>query len=195
MGEVLKKVSLATFHLMDNNMNEFVIKQLTVSEVQILRQVSIDTFIDTYSKFNTAENMQMYVQQHFNEEQLISELESDSNFFFGIFDGDALAGYTKLRTTEHPEELKWKKHIELERIYAAKKYHGKGLGYRMMHYCLQFASENNYDVLWLGVWEKNERAIHFYKKSGFEIFSRHVFMLGTDEQTDWLMKKELNHAK
>jgi ribosomal protein S18 acetylase RimI-like enzyme len=61
-----------------------------------------------------------------------------------------------------------------------------------MSECLQFARENNSKWVWLGVWEKNERAIAFYKRWGFERFSEHIFMLGNDAQTDWLMKKNIS---
>jgi ribosomal protein S18 acetylase RimI-like enzyme len=60
-----------------------------------------------------------------------------------------------------------------------------------MQQCIDIALEKEKELLWLGVWEHNHRAIGFYKKWGFEKFSTHTFMLGNDAQTDWLMKKEL----
>jgi len=176
-------------------MNSFIIRQLNVNDIDMLQQMSIDTFIDTYAKYNTEENMQLHLQEHFNKEQLLNELNETGNYFFGVFDNNNPAGYTKLRTSENPEELAGKKHIELERIYALKKYQRMGLGYKMIGHCIEFASENNYEVLWLGVWKQNEKAFQFYKRCGFEIFGEHIFTLGSDEQIDWLMKKELSHAK
>jgi len=176
-------------------MNSFIIRRLNANDVEILQEISIETFVDTYSKYNTKENMQKHLLEHFNKEQLLNEINETGNYFFGSFDNDILAGYTKLRTSENPEELQGKKHIELERIYASGKYQGMGLGYKMIQYCLEFASENNYDLLWLGVWKQNEKAFHFYKKCGFEVFAEHIFTLGADEQIYWLMKKELNHSK
>jgi ribosomal protein S18 acetylase RimI-like enzyme len=61
----------------------------------------------------------------------------------------------------------------------------------MMKKCMQTAEALKKDVIWLGVWEKNSRAISFYTKFGFKKFATHVFMLGDDAQTDWLMKKDL----
>jgi ribosomal protein S18 acetylase RimI-like enzyme len=45
--------------------------------------------------------------------------------------------------------------------------------------------------VWLGVWEKNEKAIQFYKKWGFVQFDKHLFQLGDDAQTDIMMKLQL----
>ena len=41
--------------------------------------------------------------------------------------------------------------------------------------------------MWLGVWERNARAIAFYAKWGFIDIGDHVFMLGSDRQTDRIM--------
>jgi diamine N-acetyltransferase len=173
-------------------MEHYIIRPLTGADIDMLQQISIETFTDTYAIYNTEADMQMHVQQHFNRAQLMDELADKTNYYFAVFDGTKPVGYFKLRTSEQPEQLNGIKHIELERIYAVSAYHGMGLGYKMIQYCLDFASVKGYDVLWLGVWSKNIKAQHFYKKCGFEIFGEHSFTLGTDVQVDWLMKKEMS---
>lgn len=56
---------------------------------------------------------------------------------------------------------------------------------------MQIARQTNADYVWLGVWEKNPRAINFYKKNGFVEFDKHIFKLGNDEQTDIMMRLQL----
>ena len=46
-------------------------------------------------------------------------------------------------------------------------------------------------TLWLGVWERNPRAIAFYRKRGFIEVGAHVFRLGDDAQTDLIMQRDL----
>ncbi len=53
-----------------------------------------------------------------------------------------------------------------------------------------FAKRGN-DVVWLGVWEHNPRAIAFYKKIGFREVGSHVFPLGTDPQRDLIFMRKL----
>jgi ribosomal protein S18 acetylase RimI-like enzyme len=65
------------------------------------------------------------------------------------------------------------------------------VGKALMAKCMEIASESEKDLVWLGVWEQNVRAIRFYSHWGFRKFSEHVFMLGDDRQTDWLMCKPL----
>ena len=45
--------------------------------------------------------------------------------------------------------------------------------------------------LWLGVWERNPRAVAFYRKYGFTRVGEHTFMLGADAQVDWVFVRPL----
>ena len=81
--------------------------------------------------------------------------------------------------------------IELQRLYIDTACHGKQIGKHLMEKALIYARENRYDWIWLGVWERNFNAQHFYAKWGFEKFGEHVFQMGDDPQIDWLLKKKL----
>ncbi|HSU51405.1 MAG TPA: GNAT family N-acetyltransferase, partial [Segetibacter sp.] len=61
----------------------------------------------------------------------------------------------------------------------------------LMEFAISFAVSNQKTVIFLGVWEHNKKAISFYEKLGFKKFGEHLFMLGKDAQTDWLMKKDV----
>lgn len=179
---------------MTQSVNNLDIKRATANDLELLRELSIITFIDTYASYNTPENMQTYIEKYFNTETLLQELSSNENFFFIALLDDVPAGYVKLRTPfELHASLKDKKNIELERIYVKKNLHGTGLGYKLIEHGLEFALSGGYEVLWLGVWNQNEKAIKFYEKCGFEIFGEHKFILGIEEQIDYLMKKELKN--
>lgn len=116
--------------------------------------------------------------------------EPGSVFFIAEENGSP-AGYAKVRNQKTVEALDHLKALEIERLYAVKDWIGKGIGSKLMQHCLDYAFQQGYDVVWLGVWEHNPRAIQFYKQWGFEKFGEHVFMLGSDAQTDHLMKKNL----
>jgi diamine N-acetyltransferase len=82
--------------------------------------------------------------------------------------------------------------LEISRIYVVKEKLGLGVGKALMEFAISFAKDLNKKAICLGVWEHNERAIRFYKSFGFEKFDEHIFMVGNDAQTDWLMKMELS---
>ena len=61
----------------------------------------------------------------------------------------------------------------------------------MLDYAIRIAKRNNAQFIWLGVWEKNIKAIEFYRKNGFVEFDRHIFVLGDEPQTDLMMRLNL----
>ena len=173
--------------------HNFLIRPAVMDDIDVLQKLSADTFIETYAAYNTDEDMRLHVSEQFNPEQMMDELSSKENYFFIAFYEGEPAGYIKLRTAKQPPQLEGLKHIELERIYALKQFQGTGLGKLLIQQCVVTVNENNYEILWLGVWKQNEKAIQFYTKCGFTIFGEQVFTLGTDDQSDWLMKRELIH--
>ena len=59
----------------------------------------------------------------------------------------------------------------------------------LIHKCFaEFAAQGS-DIVWLGVWEQNPRAISFYRKLGFTEVGEHIFQVGTDPQRDIIMKR------
>jgi len=72
-----------------------------------------------------------------------------------------------------------------------KKYWGQSIGQTLLNFALNLAAEQKCTTVWLGVWERNYRALRFYQKNGFQPFDRHIFQVGDDPQWDILMKKEI----
>jgi len=170
---------------------EYSIRLATKTDLDLLQALGIKTFSETFGQYNTAENMRLYLEKSFSRQQLETELNDPSAVFLLAYDDDVTAGYARLRQGEQPEGLNSVSALEIERIYAVQEYIGKQAGRKLMEACIRYAKEKGFDTIWLGVWELNARAIRFYEKYGFEKFGEHVFMLGTDAQTDWLMKKTL----
>jgi ribosomal protein S18 acetylase RimI-like enzyme len=50
-------------------------------------------------------------------------------------------------------------------------------------------------VLWLGVWERNQRALAFYRKWRFDVVGEHTFKVGDDPQRDLLMCRDMSSTK
>lgn len=169
-------------------MMDISIRKVTLSEIAQLQEIGRQTFFETYSNGNTEENMTKYLVEEFSSEKLTTEL-SDKNaaFYFATLEHKVI-GYLKMNFGLSQTELKDNKAVEIERIYVLKDFHGKKVGQALYNKAIQIARKKNADYVWLGVWEKNLKAIHFYKKNGFEEFDKHIFKLGHDEQTDLMMK-------
>ncbi|HEV7780935.1 MAG TPA: GNAT family N-acetyltransferase [Chitinophagaceae bacterium] len=159
------------------------------SDAELIAEMSRQTFYDTFAAHNTKENMDLFMNASFTTEILIKEVGATGNIFLLAYDDNELVGYARMRENNNPPQLGDLPSIEIARIYSATSSIGKGVGRLLMQHCIDMAKERNKKVVWLGVWEKNQRAIDFYIKWGFEKFGDHLFILGHDRQRDWLMKK------
>ena len=156
-----------------------------------MQEISRQTFIETFSEGNTEENMRKYLEVGFSVEKLAGELSDEHSVFYFATLHNGIVGYIKLNFGPSQTELREDDAVEIERIYVLKEFHGKKVGQPLFEKALQIARQRNARYIWLGVWEKNPRAIGFYGKNGFLEFGKHIFRLGDDEQTDIMMKLAL----
>ncbi|WP_316832085.1 GNAT family N-acetyltransferase [Pedobacter aquatilis] len=172
--------------------DSLIITPVKHADIAELQKIGRETFLETFSTTNSAENMKDYLDKSFSDDNLLRELNNaESSFYFAILAGKVV-GYLKLNTGSAQTEKNMPDALEIERIYVLAGFHGKSVGQSLFNKALEFAKEKNYKVVWLGVWENNHRAIKFYAKNGFEVFDSHVFHLGADKQTDLMMKKQLS---
>jgi ribosomal protein S18 acetylase RimI-like enzyme len=167
------------------------IKRVTLKDIHQLQKIGRQTFSETFSAVNSKENMKKYLQEELSLEKLTVEVNNqNSEFYFAALNNNVI-GYVKLNFGQSQTELKDDKALEIERVYVLKEFHGKSVGQLLYEKAIQIAKEINADYVWLGVWEKNLRAINFYHKNGFVEFDKHIFKLGDDEQTDIMMKLKI----
>jgi diamine N-acetyltransferase len=167
------------------------IRFATKEDAALIADISRQTFYDTFAADNTEEDMDIFLTQQFTKGRLMLEVGASENEFLLAYDNNELAGYVKLREGKLPHLLKGSAALEIARLYVMKEFIGKRVGAALMEASLAIATEKEKKVVWLGVWEKNTRAIAFYTRWGFEKFDECDFLLGNDVQRDWLMKKAL----
>ena len=169
-------------------MNELQIKKVSLEEIEQLQEIGRFTFTETFAAENREENMRAYLEEGFSTDKLRSELTNKNTaFYFAVIDGK-ITGYLKINFGQAQTEIKDDNSLEIERIYVLKEFHGKKVGQKLYEKAMEIAKRRGVDYVWLGVWEKNPRAIRFYEKNGFREFDRHIFKLGNDSQTDIMMK-------
>jgi ribosomal protein S18 acetylase RimI-like enzyme len=172
-------------------MEKIIIREVAHSDIRQLQKVARQTFFETFSDLNTEVNMKKYLEEELSIEKLSAEINNrDSKFFFAELNYKTI-GYLKLNFGTSQTELKDSKALEIERIYVLKEFLGQKVGKLLFEKACQIARLTNMEYIWLAVWEKNPRAIKFYKKNGFIEFDKHIFKLGDDEQTDIMMRLQL----
>ena len=167
------------------------IKKCTIEDLRMLQEISYVTFNETFKHQNSTENMKTYLASAFNLKQLEKELSNSSSQFFFVYFNNEVAGYLKVNINDAQSEEMGDETLEIERIYIMSKFQKHGLGKYLLNKAIEIAMECNKQKIWLGVWERNENAIAFYKKMEFVQTGFHPFYMGDEEQTDFIMTKTL----
>jgi diamine N-acetyltransferase len=165
------------------------IRTANSSDAILLSEFGAKTFSDSFAADNRAEDMQAYLAAAFSPEKQAEEVADPASLFLIAEIEGVTAGYARLLEGSYPEVVTGSRPIELVRIYAGKEWIGHGVGAALMEACLQEASQRGCDMIWLGVWERNERALAFYRKWGFQAVGKQTFLLGSDLQTDVVMQR------
>jgi diamine N-acetyltransferase len=167
------------------------IKRADKNDASLLSDLSNITFIETYRGSCPDNDLLSVMDSWFNEEAIARELNDPDDLYYIAFAEGFPAGYMRLKeeNSEYPLEKKYKA-LQLKRIYVLKEYQSKKIGAALMSFALKLATEKNYELLWLGVWEGNDKARAFYDRWGFtDINQPYKFYVGNTVHTDrWLTK-------
>jgi len=164
-----------------------IIRKANLSDAKQLFLLAETTFRETFGGQNTAEDMDLHCRLNYSETVQAREISAPDMTTFLSEDGQGLVGFAQLRWGAAPKCVLAKSPAEIQRLYVAREWHAKGVAHGLMDACLDESKIRGFDGVWLGVWERNPRAISFYKKFGFVEVGAHVFPLGRDPQRDIIM--------
>ena len=163
----------------------------TVEHAAELAEFGARTFYETFAADNTAEDMRLHLASAWSPDLQRAELMNPRIDTLLARVAGALAGFAQLRAGHAPPSVATVAPVELLRFYIDKPWQGRGLARELMQAVERQARARGARALWLGVWERNQRAQAFYRKHGFRKVGTQVFVVGTDPQTDHVMLREL----
>jgi ribosomal protein S18 acetylase RimI-like enzyme len=172
-------------------MDNIKINSVFLEDYKSVQLIARETFFETFASSNSDADMQNYLAQSFSDKKVKVELSNEESMFYMALADDVPIGYLKINVGQAQTELQDSQALEIERIYVKAAFHGQRVGQLLFEKALEIAQETNKKSIWLGVWEKNPKAIRFYEKNGFVVFDKHIFRMGEDEQTDVMMRKML----
>lgn len=174
-----------------------VIRRGVAADAPMLAAAGARMFIETFGDDNTPDDMAAYVGHAYGAEQQRAELAlPDGAFLIAEIEGSP-AGYTYLRQAPPPAHITDPAPgqpglaIEIARFYVDARWQGKGIAQALMGAALDEAAHRGATTVWLGVWERNARAIRFYTKRGFHDIGVQPFKLGSDLQHDRVMARAI----
>ncbi|MEM9077771.1 MAG: GNAT family N-acetyltransferase [Bacteroidota bacterium] len=81
---------------------------------------------------------------------------------------------------------------ELGKLYVLERFKGRGIGYGLLSNTEKLVIQKGFDQLNLEVYIKNEGAISFYKRQGYEVIGKVDFPMEQNTYENLVMTKKLN---
>lgn len=167
------------------------IRNATPPDAAALTQLAIRTFTDAFAKDNTPEDVAEFFAQNYTEAHQQREI-ADPGLATLVAEHDgALVAFIQVQTDAPNADVAPTACAEVRRLYVMSDWHGRGLAPKLIERGCEVARQHDAGTLWLGVWERNARAIAFYKKNGFDVVGEKSFQLGGDLQRDLVMARPL----
>jgi len=157
------------------------IRRATPDDAARLADFGARTFQETFGAHNRPEDMEAFLSTAYGPEVQLAEITDPARITLVVYEADTLIAYAQLRV-DIPQ-------VEIGRFYVDNGWHGRGIAQSLMSAVLELARDIGATRLWLGVWERNARAIAFYEKCGFVDCGSQPFLLGSDLQTDRVMER------
>jgi diamine N-acetyltransferase len=166
-------------------MPDVVIRRGAVSDAAELAAFAARTFAEAFGDDTGADDMQAHLAATYRPDLQARELADPAVTTLLALQDSRIVAYAQVRRNETPPPcITQPAAVELQRFYADRSLRGTGLTMRLMQHALDAARELGGRHAWLGVWERNARAMAFYRKAGFDEIGFTHYVVGSDRQTD-----------
>lgn len=167
------------------------IRRAVEEDALALSMLAERTFRVAFAQANSPEDMQKHCASHYGEALQLAEIRDSSRETWVVEGAQGLVAYAQLRLEALSPVIRGEQPVEIQRFYVEGSQHGTGLAHRLMAHLLGRAAARGSTVVWLGVWERNQRALAFYRKWRFDVVGEHSFAVGDDLQRDLLMRHDV----
>lgn len=163
----------------------------TDDDAILLSAVGARLFEEAFGAANDPADLETFLSATYSPAKQLAELGDPARTTWIAESGGEVVGYALLRRHAHAPSVSAADPAEVQRIYVARSLHGHGVADLLMHACIDEARSWEADALWLGVWERNPRAVAFYTRWGFRRVGEQRFLVGSDAQRDHVMMLSL----
>jgi len=178
------------------NQQTLVIREATLADAEYISLLGRITFAETFGHiFRDPQDLQDYHQRTFSVSKIRNSLLADNNVFWLAFYDELPVGYAKLKIVSpcpYTEDSQSDEQVsQLQKIYILKDFLAMKIGIKLQDALLGKAKALGSSSIWLSVLDSNDRAISFYKKSGFNQVGTHDFQIGKEHFDFTAMQKYL----
>jgi GNAT superfamily N-acetyltransferase len=172
-------------------MTAVTLRPATVADAPLLADLGARTFTETFEAICSPQDLAAFLQATYGEALQRVELADPSRPGLVLELEGVPVGFAQLRLGHREPCVAGARPAELQRIYLLRSAQGGGRGAALMAACLDLARAWGADVLWLGVWEHNDKALAFYGRCGFREAGDHIFQIGQQVDRDLILVKAL----
>ena len=153
------------------------------------------TFLETFAGVLPGSDIMAHCHRQHAPSVYRSWLEGDARIWLAEAPAGAPIGYLVLCSASLPIENPSDRDLEVKRIYLFQRFHGQGIGKRLMIEAANHARRVGAARLLLGVYSGNDRAVTFYERFGFTRVGTREFRVGEHEYHDFVMAMDLGTAR
>jgi ribosomal protein S18 acetylase RimI-like enzyme len=160
-----------------------VIRQLSRSELGIVRDLAHHIWPLVYSSMISPEQMSYMLEWMYNPDVLASEFDKGASFHTFQKEGKDIA-YLHLEPVGDFA-------VKLQKLYVHPQYHGQEIGKQLVMFTVAFTREQGRSLVELQV-NRSNPAVAFYRKLGFEVVDEQDFDIGNGYfMNDYVMQLEV----
>jgi ribosomal protein S18 acetylase RimI-like enzyme len=169
------------------------IRKATHKDAQAIAELGTHVFTIILGPDLPPADLQAYLSANYSISATASEIENpDKDMLVATSTPDTILGFALMtRGPPGPCIKDIPKQVQLQRLYIQPSAQGQGIGKSLVARIGEEAKKQGFENLWLGVYEKNYRAINVYERLGFTRVGTHEFVTGKEVQLDLIMLKSL----
>ena len=168
------------------------VRHATADDLDELVSLARRSFFDAYSETDDHAVIDAYCARNFTRERFVSILaDPRSKVLVADHGQGGFAGYAQVASSSPPPCVRCAQPIELVRLYLAREWIGRGVGAVLMRAAIDEARRLGGSTLWLGVYERNPRAIAFYERFGMHVVGTKPWEWGGEIFQDPVMERAI----
>jgi GNAT superfamily N-acetyltransferase len=167
-----------------------VIRRAGPADAGVLSLVGRASFLETYAGMLSGDDVVEFCRTAHDEALYARWLASPAHRLFLVESDRAPIGYAALMLPDVPVAT-GPTDVELRRIYVLSRFHGGGLGGRLLAATMDAAREAGFTRMLLCVFSLNADAISFYTRQGFAQAGVMQFRMGANAYEDLVLARPL----
>lgn len=144
------------------------IRKANAADAAILALLARISFEQAFGCVWDKDVLKNYLSKTFCVQKMKQSIEKENNIFWIAFADELPVGYAKLKKYSPYEKLHDPRPAQLQKIYLLTDFTRIGIGEKMQDALFNEVALNGIETLWLAVWDKNDKAVQFYERHGFE---------------------------